>query len=271
MGIFTGAVSEEDGVKCWVSYPGASYGGPAWSPKLQYHHLEELVRVLVEYARTAGFGQIRITPPPVIYNKYYEQSLDFALWRHGFKVIRHELSQAVRLEYGDDELIESFVNKSRTAYRQAIKHDLKFRIIDRPTGADLDRFWEILEENREGLGVTPAHNRREIETLHDLVPDDLMLGVVEHKGEIIAVIWNFLCNRHTVLEFYMAHEARFQALRPVPFLTYHTMKWAKRQGFRWLDFGISSIWGEPTWGLLNFKENFSSQHYLRLTHQLDLS
>jgi CelD/BcsL family acetyltransferase involved in cellulose biosynthesis len=270
VGIFPAVEREEDGRRVWVSHQGASYGGPAYSPKLQYHHLEDLVRALVEYAREARFNRIQLTLPPVIYNDQPDQALPFALYRHGFQVVRTELTQAVQLDSDESGLLDTFVNKTRGAYRKAIAEGLTFRIIDQPTTAELDRFWEILVENRRGLGVVPTHSREEIERLHRLIPENLMLAVVERDGEMAAVIWNFICNRHTVLEFYMAHNAAHQRLKPVPFLTYNSLLWARQRGFRWLDFGISSIWGEPTWGLLKFKENFGSRNFLRLTWQKDL-
>ncbi len=271
VGIFPAVVVEEkDGSKSWASHPGASYGGPAYAPHLRYHHLESLIAALVAHARDSGFNRILLTPPPLIYNDPPVQELDFALVRHGFRVVRNELTQAVRLDFDPGRLLDTFVNRTRTAFRSAVRNRLEFRIIERPTPRELDRFWEILVENRRGLGVVPAHNREEIERLHRLVPEMLMLAAVEHQRRIIAVIWNFLCNRHTVLEFYMAHEAAFQQLRPVPFLTFHTMLWAQQRGFRYLDFGISSVRGTPTWGLLKFKENFGSRHFLRLTYRRDL-
>ncbi len=270
VGIFLGAERDEDGLKTWMSHPGASYGGPAWSRKLKYHQFESLISALIEYARENGFKRIKMTPPPVIYNPDPEQSLDFALKRHGFNINRWELTQAVKLDFDEDLLLDQFRNKTRTAYRRAINEGLTFRIIEKPSQAEYNRFWEILVENRTGLGVVPAHNREEIERLHNLVPDRLMMAAIEHKGRMITVIWNFLCNRDTVLEFYMAHIAESQILRPVSFLTYNTLLWAKRRGFKWLDFGISSVLGDPTWGLMKFKENFDARHFLRVTYQLDL-
>jgi hypothetical protein len=270
VGLITGALREEKEGLVWISHPGASYGGPAISPKLQYHQIEDLVRALIEHLRGIGVTRIRMTPPPAVYGRYPEQPLDFALWRHGFKVIRTELTQAVPLNFETDKLLDGFVNKSRTGFRKATREGLSFRIIEQPTQAEFDRFWVILEENRRGLGVVPTHNRQEIERLHQLVPEYLMMAVVEREGEMAAVIWNFICNRKTVLEFYMAHEASAQIYRPVPFLTYHSLLWARERGFKWFDFGISSIWGEPTWGLLKFKENFGAKHFLRQTFQLDL-
>lgn len=270
VGIMPGAVRSEDGRRVWISHPGASYGGPAWSCKLHYSHLEELVRALVVYARRQGFAALRLTPPPVIYNPDPVQALDFALRRGGFKALRTELTQAVRLDAPPEALFASFVNKTRNAFRRAEKLGVRFRIVEQPTTAEFDRFWEILEENRRGLGVVPTHSRAEIERLHQLIPEYLMLAVIEHNGRMLAGIWNFICNREVVLEFYMAHEAPAVPFKPVPYLTYHSLLWAREKGLKWMDFGISSIWGEPTWGLLKFKENFNARHFLRQTWQIDL-
>ena len=271
VGLFPAAVvDDEDAGRCWISHPGASYGGPVWSISLKYHHILSMVESLVKHARKQRFSQIRMTLPPIIYNNYHDQSLDFALLANGFKVIRSELSQAARLDFDEAELLSSFVNKTRTAFRKAEREGLTFRMIDSPTQIELDRFWKILVENRAGLGIVPAHSREEIERLHDLLPEKLMLAVIEHQGKIIACIWNFICNSYTVLEFYMAHLDRYQHLRPVPYLIYKTMLWARKQGFRYIDFGISSIRSAPTWGLLRFKENFRARHYFRLTYQKNL-
>lgn len=271
VGILPAAIiTDGDGARTLVSHPGASYGGPAYSPALRYHHVESLVSALVDYTRRMNLERIKLTPPPVIYNDQPEQTLSFALMRQGFTAARTELTQAVRLDVSEASLLNSFVNKTRTAFRKAEKEGLKFRVIENPTQAEYDRFWEILVENRQGLGVVPAHSRAEIERLHQLIPDKLMMGVIEHDGTMVATIWNFICNPYTLLEFYMAHVAEYQALRPVTFLTYHTILWARARGFRYLDFGISSIWSDPTWGLLRFKENFNSRHFLRITYQKDL-
>jgi len=267
VGLITGALREEKGELVWISHPGASYGGPALSPKLQYHHIEDLIRAMSEYLRSIGVSKIRITPPPVVYYEYPQQALDFALQRHNFKVIRTELTQAVPLNFDPQNLLDGFINKSRNAYRKAEREGLSFRIIEQPTQAEFDRFWEILEENRRGLGVVPTHNRQEIERLHELIPGYLMMAAVEKDGEMAAVIWNFVCNNETVLEFYMAHDAAAVGLKPVPYLTYHSLLWARERGFKWFDFGISSIMGEPTWGLLRFKENFAARHFLRQTFE----
>lgn len=267
--ILTGAIiTEKDGSKTFVSHPGASYGGPCWHPKMQFHHLLIALELIMKHCQQLGLNAVRMTPAPVIYSEHHDQVLQFCLIRLKFSIVRNELTQAVSLDFDKENLLESFVNKTRTALRQAHKYNLKFRILDNPSETELDKFWEILVENRAGLGVVPAHNRAEIAKLHQLLPDNLMMAVAEKDGEWAAVIWNFVCNRHTVLEFYMAHVLAHQHLKPVPFLTYKTMIWAQEQGIKYLDFGISSIWGEPTWGLLRFKENFGSKHYLRQTWEL---
>lgn len=267
-GIFPGAlITEEDKSISWVSHPGASYGGPAWSYKLSYSHLESLIGALVDYARKKGFARIKMTPPPVCYHDIPEESLRFALIRNGFSVSRVELTQAVKLNVPEESILATFCNKTRNSIRRAVKSGLEFRIISKPTEEEFDRFWEILVENRAGLGVVPAHSLEEIKLLHRLVPENLMMAVVEHKGRIITTIWNFVCNHSTVLEFYMAHQEPWQKLKPVPFMTYNTLLWAKSKGFKYFDFGISSIMSNPTWGLLKFKENFRANHFLRSTFE----
>ena len=66
VGVMPGAVVDDDGKRILVSHPGASYGGPAWSHKLKYHHVHDLLRALIDHCREEGFQQIRLTPRPII-------------------------------------------------------------------------------------------------------------------------------------------------------------------------------------------------------------
>ena len=51
----------------------------------------------------------------------------------------------------------------------------------------------------------------------------------------------------------------------MPLLVYHSMLWARRRSFQYLDFGTSTLNMEPNWGLIKFKENFGALGFFRDT------
>ncbi len=269
---WSGAVREEDGKKAWVSHPGASYGGLITKPYLGIRDIHYMIEQLILTAKKEGIERLRCTPPPLIYHRKPSDTVEFAMVRAGFKYMKQDYTQAVDLNtlpVDEVDVIAKYDNKTRTAIRKAqrlieVAHDVPIK------GDTLDEFYDILYENRKDLGVTPTHSKEELRRLTVLAPKYLDLSLAYHKGEAVAGILNFVCNEKVFLEFYIAHRKAAQSLRPVPLLVHETILRAKRRGFRWLDFGISTEPGDKvTWGLAAFKENFPVQGFFRNTLYLD--
>ena len=271
--VWPGAFRDEDGLNSWTSHPGASYGGLIVKPGLGIREAHDIVLQLIDVAKDQGIERLRCTPPPLIYHRYPADTVEFTLVRAGFTYLKQDYTQAVdlsRLPVDEADVIAQYNNKTRTAIRKAIrdgvevKHDLSI------IGKSLADFYDILVSNRARLGVTPTHSAEELEKLNQLAPKYLDLALAYYEDKPIAGILNFVCNEHVMLEFYIAHRAEAQSLRPVPLLIHETVLRTQRRGFRWLDFGISTEWGNKvTWGLAAFKENFPVQGFFRNTLYLD--
>lgn len=271
--VWSGAIRDEDGLKAWTSHPGASYGGLIIRPDLGIRIVHQLIIALIEVAKSRGIQRLRCTPPPPLYHRYPTEVVDFAMMRAGFTFLKQDYTQAVdlnRLPLEGNEVLRYYDAKTRTAVRKAqktgveVRHDLPLE------GELLDTWYDILFRNRARLNVTPTHTRDELEKLWNLAPRYLDLSMAYYHDKPIAGILNFVCNEKTLLEFYIAHNHEDQNLRPVPLLVHETILRAKRRGFRWLDFGISTEWGgKVTWGLAAFKENFNVHGFFRNTYVLD--
>lgn len=268
--LMTGAVRNAEGKKGLVSYPGASYGGLVYPAGLSFNTADHLVQTLIRYVRSAGFDFLSLTQPPDIYSAWPGDVITFHLLKNGFRYTKREITQAIPLYYPDGDVFRTLCNKTRTAVRKAMKSDLLVEEDLELSDANLEIFYPLLLDNRRRLGVTPTHTLEELKRLRDLVPDKLSLSLVKYQEIPIAGILNFLCNARVLLIFYICHDWSYQEHRPVPLLMYHTMQWAYRKGFRYLDFGTSTLNMEPNWGLIKFKENFGSLGYFRDTLTLDL-
>ena len=87
---------------------------------------------------------------------------------------------------------------------------------------------------------------------------------------MIAGIVNFVCNDNTVLAFYICHDHQYQDYRPLNLLFLHVFDWAIKSRYKFYDFGIFTIKGEPNYGLARFKENFGANGYFRKTLRIDI-
>ncbi|RJP78635.1 MAG: GNAT family N-acetyltransferase [Candidatus Zixiibacteriota bacterium] len=268
--LMTGAIRATDRGPALVSYPGASYGGPAYPAGLSFTQAHHLVNLLLRHTRQEGFKTVTITPTPAIYSGWPGDVLEFHLFKSGFRYLRREITQAIPLDYPDGDIFSTLCNKTRTAVRKAVKEGLTVDQDLPLTDANLETFYPLLWDNRQRLGVTPTHSLDELKRLRDLIPGKLMLSLVRFQGRAVAGILNFGTNDRVLLIFYVCHDWEYQEHRPVPLLIYDTMQWAHRRGYRYLDFGTSTLNMEPNWGLLKFKENFGSRGWFRDTFTIDL-
>ena len=268
--IFTGA--EIDGEKGMTlkSHPGASYGGLVMKGEADFEDYYGVVQALIGYAENNNFKTVCLTQPPVIYHSSGSQGIDFALLQLGFKASVVELTQSVNLTVLNGNAFDSVVDKTRNACRQADKKGVVYQENVALTKENIKDFYGILVENRRALGVVPTHTEEELNRLAELIPENLHLSFAEYMGERIAGLLHFICNRKVVLLFYVCHKRDRQSLKPAPFLLTNTLNWADKNGYRELDFGISTLRGNPNRGLLKFKENFRTSPYLRTTYSIDI-
>jgi hypothetical protein len=271
--VWPGAVRDEDGLKSWTSHPGASYGGLLLRPDIGVRDAHRIVHDLIYTAKSEGIERLRLTPPPSIYHRYPNDLVEFILLRAGFQFLKQDLTQAVDLTIlpiDENDIIARYDNKTRTAVRKALKEGVEVRHDLPLSGEPLEQFYDILVRNRKRLGVTPTHTQHELKILGEIAPKYMDLAMAYVDDRPIAGILNFICNEKVMLEFYIAHNASDQQYRPAPLLVHETVVRAKRRGFHWLDFGISTEGGNRvTWGLAKFKENFSCQGFLRNTLVMD--
>ena len=268
--IFTGAEIQSDKGLTLRSHPGASYGGIVLKRESDFEDYYGIIEALLNYSRENGIKSLSLTQTPTIYNSCGSQGVEFALTSFGFKSAVVELTQSVNLTRLGYDAFESVVDKTRNACRQARKKGVIYQEDVPLSEENIRDFYEILVENRRALNVTPTHTEEELNRLVKLIPENLHLAFAEAGGERIAGLLHFICNPRVVLLFYVCHRRDKQSLKAAPFLLTNTLNWAKREGFEQLDFGISTVKGDPNTGLLKFKENFKTKPYLRTTYSIDL-
>ena len=87
---------------------------------------------------------------------------------------------------------------------------------------------------------------------------------------MIAGVINFICNQNTILAFYISHNNNFQHMRPLNLLFTQMFKWAIDNKYKYYDFGLFTVLGEPNLSLARFKESFGTDGLFRKTMILEL-
>ena len=257
---------KRDGLRMLWSHMGASYGGFVHDESLNIKQSFDLTQSLIDYSLQEKFEKIVVTNVPVVYQKRYNQYLDFAFIKNGFNYLKREVTSVITLDVDEDNVMKLIKPESRTSVRKSEKMGVVIK-----KSNDFDEYYDILKSNLAMRhNVQPAHTLEELYKLKELFPQKIQLFGAYLKNKMIAGVINFYCNDKVVLVFYISHDPEFQQYRAVNLLFYTIMKDAISRGLGFLDFGLFTVNMEPNWGLGKFKESFGARGILRDSFYLDL-
>ncbi len=257
------ALAVRDGVTWLRSYPGASYGGPVLEDGASLSFVESLMDAILDYCRENGFGMVEMTLPPSVYFRRPHDYIDFALANRGFSYSKRELTAVIDLRRLGEEIDLAFRESVRRGVRKAVKSGLTV-VEDR----DFSRFYPVLAGNlKDRHGVNPTHTLEELYRLEKLLgPEKIRQFVsVDGTGEVFAGMVMFHANPRVTLAFYISHNEKHQARRPVNLVYREVIEWARHMGYSHLDLGTFTLNGEVNHGLCRFKESFTARGQFRNT------
>lgn len=266
VGVVSFAEIDESGGLELASPYGASFGGWVASPELDAEGNVELLRLLVDYARSAGARALRIGSRPAPYRSGGDLA-EFALVTCGARITRQEITHIVPLEGSTDDVRGRLRPSSRRAVRKAEKTGTEVR---RGGVADLERFYALLTEDLARKDARPTHTLPELEDLFQRLPDGFHLHLAECDGTLAGGNLLVRCSSRIWLSFYVARVEGAAADRCAHLLMERAVFAAHAHGCTWLDLGTTSIQGVLNPGLCQFKEGFGGIPFQRLTWRLEI-
>ncbi|MBL50670.1 MAG: GNAT family N-acetyltransferase [Candidatus Marinimicrobia bacterium] len=254
------------GSRYLISHPGSTVGSFVVAENLSIADAMEIVSLLIEFAKKNNFDGVRITLPPVLYQRRLSHYLDFAFFKSGFKYLKRDLTSILFLENS----LQQNLDKFRSSHKRAVRNAESKGVLVKKTN-DFATFYKILDKNLSiRHGVTPTHNLNELLDLHQRFPERINLFGAFINNQMVAGVVNFIVNKQVVLAFYISHDESFKDYRAVNLLFFSIFDWAIQQKFKIYDFGIFTVNGEPNMGLGRFKENFGSSGIFRDTIEIKL-
>ncbi|MCU0642848.1 MAG: GNAT family N-acetyltransferase [bacterium] len=257
--LFPATVRFEQHRRILTSHRGASYGGLVTNFHVGIRETFDIVEALIQYAQDNQFQGIELTPPPIVYYKRPSHYVDFALVKNGFGYKKREISSVIPLTFGEQDVLATFSSESRRAVRRGVKLGVEVRECEA-----YEDFYQILKRNlKMRHNVTPTHSLDELLLLKQIFPERIKLFGAFAEEQMVAGVVMFICNPQVVLAFYISHNEDFQQYRGVNCLFFEIIKWAIREKYAYLDFGIFTVNMDPNWGLGRFKESFGAQGIFR--------
>lgn len=265
--VIPAALKKEGEASIFCSHPGSSHGGIIINQKFDTSKALTLIPLLIEHCRGIGVKEIEIKMVPRIYHTWPSDEIDFSLRYNGFSPYISELATALPLK--NIERVDTYMEKNAIKNRnQAINRGVTVKEND-----NLFSFWGILENNLKIRHNTlPTHTYNEILDILQRYPEKIKLFSAFYQEKMIAGVLVFILNSRVLNCFYICHDEKFQHLRPLNLVFSHLITWGLKEGFNFVDWGISTEkkGKDVNSGLFKFKEGFGGRGVLRETYKFTL-
>ncbi|MFA3783063.1 GNAT family N-acetyltransferase [Melioribacteraceae bacterium 4301-Me] len=248
---------------------GASYGSIV-TRDIKFSKAMEIVETLLNFGRENNIKEFLLTPAPLIYETYPNQSLDFAMLWCGFSYKLHYISSAIKLDKERD-ILQRFSPTVRRNIRKTFR-DFKLHV---EINEKYNEFYPILLENKARHNVKPTHTYEDLLRLKELLPDRLKLFMVYYNNKPIGGSLMFFPNKKVALCFYNMLLYDYAEFKPIQRVMYEVVKYCTDEGFSYVDIGVSQDTKAenpmtPSMSLIEFKEKFDAKTIMRNTFYIKL-
>jgi len=241
---------------------GGSYGSLVFGAPPSLSAAREIVRALLVWSKEHGIAKLRLTPTPSFCCKQSLDTFAYALLMAGFKSSRREVSSVVELAGIGPDIESALPGKTRNVIRAAKKRGV---CVCRNAG--LDEVWPLLEMTFNRHGARPTHTKAELSKLIATFPGEVNAAVARQDGINLAGIVEFSVNSRVQSSFYFCRsEAPSQGLSV---LVADALDRAIAEGYRFYDFGTSTVNMQARDSVFLFKEGFGATGYFRETFEWD--
>ena len=244
-----------------VSHGGLTYGGLIMGNDATAERVLEIFDVLKEHlAKETNAKRLLYRPVPHIYHSYPCEEDLYALFRNNALLIERKISTTIKIS-------RPLPFKGRRKMTAAAKSRL--HIVEENNLAD---FWRILEERLMGkYGVAPVHTLQEIELLHSLFPQNiLLLRVTDNSGTTLGGVVIYIVGRVAHTQYIGATDEgrRIGALDHL----YEYLISDRFSGFEYFDFGVSTEQGGHylNSGLIAHKERLGGRATIYDTYAIEI-
>jgi hypothetical protein len=241
------------------SHQGLTFGGLVLDQRATSFRVLEMWDMLLADLRSRGIRRFVYKPLPLIYHRSPAQEDLYALFRHGARLVRRDVTTTI-----DCSAPGARSKRRQRGVKKAIKANLAF-----VESYDWQEFWMVLSDTlRLKHGVIPTHTLEEIVRLAKLFPTSIRLYTAQAEERTLAGVVMF--ETATVAHAqYIAASAGGREVGALDGLFDFLIE-RYRTTHRFFDFGISNedngrVLNE---GLVNQKEEFGGSTVVHDVYEL---
>ena len=249
------------------SHPGSSYGGFVVASEVDFETTNDIIQSVDDYCRSQKFKSLFLISSPSVYQKKFDQSIDYLLHWNNYKSKEIYISHVVDMSTASTPLELLKKRKRRYINNNKELDDFSFK-----ESNDFDLFYKILLEGKKKYNTKPTHTLEELYQLKTLFPEEIKLMLSIKSNQVIGGSVIFFANRKVSLVFYNAISKNYRNSQIAMLQLYKCMEVSKKYGYNFVDFGVSHTPEQddpmsPKFSLIHFKEQFDAKGVLRVAHQ----
>ncbi len=258
-------ISGDDGEE-FYSHKGSTYGGIIISRK-QYN-LERVLQIVKTFDLyfEARYKKVLLKITPGIFSLEKPDLLEYLLTYLGYKNYV-ELNLVLDLKNLENSVIDSFDRNKRRNIFKCEEHNLVFREL--ASDDEVGGFHDLLSINLSKYNLKPIHTKEELIDFRNkrLVNNTEFYGVFE-QDKMMAAGMMFKFEQTNVIHAQnLSADFRFNDYSPITYLYYKVIEKAKKDGYSYLSWGISTedCGKVINHGLVRNKESYGSKYELNKT------
>ncbi len=246
----------------------APFGGFSYIvPEIRIQHIEEAIRLLVQWAKERQFLSITLTLPPQFYDFTFVAKQINCLWRKDFKISKVEINHSFNLENFKSDYTDNIRYNARKNLK--IANAAGFQLHSCNSIEDKELAFHIISENRRQRGFPLRMTWAQIRETINIVKADFFLLKMNDKEYVASAIVFHVADL-IVQVIYWGDVQGYSEVRPMNFLSWKLFEHYSLTGMRIIDIGYSTENSVPNYGLCDFKESIGCQADPKFTFERNL-
>ncbi len=264
------AFFEANNDRHYISPKRGTFGGLSLSTTLELPVLETFVAEVIQLLKVRQAKSVTIKLAPFSHDAALSALMTNILLRNGFQLNNHELNYDMVVN------TEPLSSRVSTGNRKRIKKCLNEGFVSQyhPL-ADIAQIYEVIKVNRARRGFPLTMTLEQVQTMLALFPDRYHLfSVHDSDNQDALMIASAICiavSASVLYVFYWGDIAGYERYSPITLLASHIYAFCQENEFTLLDVGTSSLSGEPSYGIAQFKRNLGFSESLKPDFRLDFN
>lgn len=237
-----------------------TFGGFCCAKDVPLDTLERFVVCVEKHLLEHEAREIHIALAPAIHDLQLFSISFNLLTRHGYKVIRHELNH--HLVVNSAALLDRMEYGNQKRYRKCLREGFKAHRLD---GSRYAEAYAVIASNRQRKGFPITMSFPQIMEMVRVFGERIKFFAVYREELLVASAICIDIDGRILYVFYWGDIDNMQSHSPITLLVAQIYEYCQIDHYEILDIGISTVAGDPNYGLVRFKRGLGCTESLKLS------